>query len=157
MTFVVGIGLTLPLTSIEGQDSLRASCPDRGLVATFSSGGPPIVARPRTQPSERIELGARGLIDTTWRFDITERTWSRPFFAASIGAGWTARGSADGTTTAADASAARRSRVCAGVAIDMREPTLVLRGARGVVHLRADVRSISGSGQARDSTRQPRR
>jgi hypothetical protein len=153
--FAAGISVAFPVGRLAGQDSLRASCPERGLVATFSTGAPSIMSS-RTQPSERLELGASGLIDTTWRFDIRERTWSRPFFAASIGAGWTADGRTTGTTTAADASAARTSRVCAGVAIEMREPTLVLKGARGMVHLRADVRSLSGTGPAPDSTRQPR-
>ena len=138
----------------------NVGCPvSSGLVATVFTGDSTRARRDTNAARPLLKLDARHAIDTTWRFDIAERRWTRPYFGASIGAGW-AEGfggtAASGTTTAPDSARARRWSACAGVSIGMRDPTLVLRGARGVVHLRADVRSFRGHGSAGDSASQRR-
>jgi hypothetical protein len=155
---VLGAAVCSPLAGVAAQDSLRATCPvESGVFASFSAGDSSPGSR-ASGPTGGLRLDANSVIDTTWRFDVQERRWSRPYLTASIAAGWTQGTQTSGTTTAPDASAARSWNVCAGVAIGMRDPTLVVRGARGLVHLRADLRSISGVGRStRDSTSQPRR
>lgn len=140
------------------QQAPRAQCPVvNGIVATTSAGD----STPARRDSTRgLRIDATSIIDTTWTFDIRERRWSRPSFAASVGAGWSGGSSlttARGMTTAPDSAAGRDWSVCAAVSIGMREPTLVLRNARGTVHLRADVSALTRSASpARDSTTRPR-
>jgi hypothetical protein len=149
---VVALTLTVPVM-IQAQDSVRPKCPvENGLVATFSAGRT-VSANPSKDSVREPTPASMAPFDTTWRFDIAERRWSRPFFAASIGLGWTDAGHALGTTTALDAFSSRKSSACAGVAIGMRDPTLVLKGVRGTVRLRADARSLTRSrGSVKDST-----
>jgi hypothetical protein len=149
----------LPVAVAHAQDSTRASCPvDNGLAVSFSTGD---TARSpaRDQRAPGLTIDADNVIDTTWTFNIAERRWSRPYFTASVGAGWSSDAKAVGTTTAPGSPNVKGWSACVGVAIGMRNPTLVLRGARGLVHLRADVRSLSRIDRrsARDSTSQPRR
>ena len=133
--------VALPFTEARGQDSTRTSCPVvDGLSITVSTDST-TPARPVTPRGFRLD--ARNTIDTTWTFDIRERTWTRPYFAASVGLGWSAGGMLAGTTTARDSSATKRWSTCAGAAVGMRNVTLMLRGAHGIVHLRADFRSLS--------------
>lgn len=129
------------------------ACPDRkGLTAAFTWEDS--ARAPRDAPSGQIRIDQRTVIDTVWRFDIPERRWSRALFSGAIGAGWTG-GAQTGTTTARDSVGARTWSACASAAITMREPTLVLRGARGIVRLRADVGQLSRIGQSRpDSSRE---
>jgi hypothetical protein len=130
------------------------ACPDRnGVAAAFTWGDS--AGAPGAAPSGRIHLDQRTVIDTVWRFQTAERRWTRAFFAGSIGAGWSGGMRGTGTTTARDSVGARTWSACASAAITMREPTLVLRGARGVVRLRANVGQLSRIGQARpDSSRE---
>ena len=88
--------------------------------------------------------------DTVIRFDVTARTWSWPYLMAHVGLSCRGGRIAVGTTTAPDTAAADRDRYCAGAVVEMRNSTLTLRGARGVVHVRL-------SRLPADSTRQPRR
>jgi hypothetical protein len=104
--------------------------------------------------------GARVVIDTTWRFDVAERRWTRPSYEGSVGAEWTERSGARawlGTTTAPDSAGASRWRAHVGATVGMEEPTLVLRRAHGVVRLRVDLRPLARAGQRGDSAGQPRR
>jgi hypothetical protein len=154
---VLALGCAVPI-ALHGQIAGRSNCPAvNGLTVAFS--GQDSTSTPtRTSAVPGLRLDDRTVIDTTWRFDIAERRWTRPYFAASVGAGWSGGGLATGTTPAPGSSAEKGWFACAGVAIDMRDPTLLLRGVRGQVHLRADVRSLSRGGTARnDSTSQPRR
>jgi hypothetical protein len=89
--------------------------------------------------------------DTVIRFDVGARTWSWPYLLAHVGLSCRHGGVAVGTTTAPDTAAATdREGYCAGAVVEMRNSTLTLRGARGVVHVRI-------SRAPADSTRQPRR
>ena len=99
--------------------------------------------------------------DTTWVFNVANVSWTKAYFAATIGASWpdsTGAPSRCGTTTAPDSADARRWTACIGASISMREPTLTLRNARGVVHLHTDLRPLTEAARStRDSASQPRR
>jgi hypothetical protein len=88
--------------------------------------------------------------DTVIRFDVASRTWTWPYLLAHVGASCRGGDVVAGTTTAPDTAARSTDRYCAGAVIEMRNSTLMLRGARGVVHVRINRVPT-------DSTRQPRR
>jgi hypothetical protein len=153
-TYAALLATALSVGPLRAQAS--RACPDRnGVTAAFTWGDS--AGAPSAVPSGQIRLDERTVIDTAWRFAIVERRWTRAFFEGAIGAGWMGGTRGTGTTTARDSVGARTWSACASAAITMREPTLVLRGARGVVRLRADVGQLSRLGQARpDSSRQRR-
>jgi hypothetical protein len=142
-----------------GQQATSGCRLENGLAAAFSWGDSTGALTARDSASRGLRLDARTAIDTVWRFDIAERRWTKPYFVGWVGAGWSGGGAATGTTTAPGSSNARSWSACANVAIEMRNPTLVLRGARGTVRLRADVSSLSraGRGSRADTAGQPRR
>lgn len=111
----------------------------------------PLFWLPATAAAQPVSGGGVAT-DTVIRFDVRERTWSWPYFAAHVGLSCHAGNLAIGTTTA-PATATQHERYCAGAAIVMRNSTLTLRNARGVVHLRMDRAALM---QRQDSTR-PRR
>ena len=138
--------IAAPLATGKAQE-----CPVvNGLIATISTGDS---TGARDTSNTLLRLDARTIVDTTWRFNISERRWTRPYLVASVGAGWTGGGSGSGMTTAPDS---RAWSACASAAVGMRDPTLVLRGARGLVRLRADLTSLSRLGARADSSK-PRR
>ena len=96
---------------------------------------------------------AQSPIDTTIRFDLRERTWNWPYLAAHVGLGCHGEEVSIGTTTAPDSAFKNRERLCAGALVEMRNSTLTLRNARGLVHVRVRRSLTRGAG---DST-QPRR
>ena len=97
--------------------AVTSACPPQsGIAVRADSGVPSLTAlAPRT-----------GVLDTAWRFDITERTWTRPSYSASIAVGLD------------EPRGAAKLRVCAGASVVMSQPTLTVRGARGTVRVRAD-------------------
>jgi hypothetical protein len=88
--------------------------------------------------------------DTVIRFHVASRTWTWPYLLAHVGLSCRDATVEIGTTTAPDTTARDRSRYCAGAVVEMRNSTLTLRGARGVVHVRLNRAAF-------DSTTQPRR
>lgn len=74
--------------------------------------------------------------DTVIRFDVASRLWTWPYLLAHVGLNCRGGEVMAGTTTAPDTAAKGRERYCAGATIEMRNPTLMLRGARGVVRVR---------------------
>ena len=84
----------------------------------------------RATPRELVRVDRRTSVDTTFRFDVAERRWSLASLAASAAAGLadTVRG---------------RWYLCAGAAVGLTRPTLVIRGARGEVRLRASLAALS--------------
>ncbi len=88
--------------------------------------------------------------DTVIRFNVASRTWTWPYLLAHVGLSCRGGNVEIGTTTAPDTAAQDRSRYCVGAVVEMRNSTLTLRGARGVVHVRLNNVPM-------DSTRQPRR
>jgi hypothetical protein len=97
--------------------------------------------------------GNEVLTDTVLRFDVRERTWTWPYFAAHVGLSCQGTNLAIGTTTAPDSGASAREQYCAGALIEMHNSTLLLRNARGVVRVRVNRAALV---QRQDSTR-PRR
>ncbi len=147
-------GLLVLLPTVVGAQHAAIRCPVvNGISVTTDSGSPspPRAGRPT----------GRALIDTTWSFDVRELRWDRPTYAASIGLGFSGSASAlrsTGTTTAPDSAAQRNWSVCAAVGIGMRDATLLLRGARGTVHVRADAAALQRiAGQLPDTTSRLRR
>ncbi len=161
-----GLAMLMWVSPAIAQNATRApvpfGCPvANGLVvqtSTDSAGISNPVARAAPRNAD-LRIDADHVMDTVWTFNITERRWTRPYFTALIGAGFRSGARGGGTTPAPDTSAARGWNACAGARIEMRNPTLTLRGARGQVHVRADVTSLSGLGRraAGDTTSQPRR
>jgi hypothetical protein len=146
--------LLAPLSTLRAQ-----KCPVvNGLFASISTGdsaGERDTSRLRDTSNVLLRVDSRMAIDTTWRFNISERRWTRPYLVASVGAGWAGNGGASGMTTAPDS---RAWSACASAAVGMRDPTLTLRGARGLVRLRADLTSLSRiRGAVRADSVQPRR
>jgi len=88
--------------------------------------------------------------DTVIRFDVASRTWTWPYLLAHVGLSCRGAPVTVGTSTAPDTVSRVRDRYCVGAVVEMRNSTLTLRGARGVVHVRLN-RALT------DSTRQPRR
>lgn len=93
---------------------------------------------------------AAAVSDTVIRFNVESRSWTWPYLLAHVGLSCRGAQVLVGTTTAPDTAARDRERYCAGAVIEMRNSTLTLRGARGVVHVRLNRAPA-------DSTRQPRR
>lgn len=97
--------------------------------------------------------------DTVIRFAVASRTWQWPYLSAHVGLSCHPNDAVAGTTTAPDTAGADRNSYCAGALIEMRNSTLTLRGAQGIVHLRVEraprgtVRPPAGT----DSTGIPRR
>lgn len=90
-------------------------------------------------------------IDTTFTFDVAERSWSRPSMTAYVAAGVSGR-----PRTAAGATNPRAGwYACAGITLGMQQPTLVMRGVRGQVHLKVDLTPLTRlPGATLDSLRQ---
>ena len=142
----------------DAQSASARECPVvNGLLVSATTGD----SARRSTPMVRLD--GRTAIDTTWTFDVRDRTWSWPRFAASVGLGVTggpatSAGRSAGMTTAPDSGAAAEWSVCAAASVGMRNSTLTLRGAKGTVRLRADVGQLTRvGGAARDTTRRPRR
>lgn len=96
---------------------------------------------------ELVRIDRSASVDTTFRFDVSERRWILSSLAASAAAGLT-------DTTRG------RWYFCAGAAVGLTRPTLVIRGARGVVRLRASLAELSRAlerSRATDRSRAPLR
>lgn len=75
-------------------------------------------------------IGLGQSVDTTWVFNISQRTWTRTNLAAAISVGL-----ADETRG--------RYAICAGVNALIPNATLTLQGARGRVHFAASLKQLS--------------
>src|SRR5688572_21033046 len=64
-------------------------------------------------------------IDTTWVFQVAQRSWPLGHMEAAIKADWS---NAEGT-----------SRVCSGVMLSMDQAVLTIKGARGSVRFKASL------------------
>lgn len=83
-----------------------------------------------TPSRDIVRVDRNTSVDTTFTFNVAERRWSVAEMAASVAAGLadTVRG---------------RWYLCAGAAVGLSRPTLVVRGARGQVRLRASLGDLS--------------
>ena len=104
------------------------------------------------------QAAAGAVSDTVIRFNVVARTWTWPYLFAHVGLSCRGGHVEVGTTTAPDSAAKDRDRYCAGALIEMRNSTLTLHGARGVVHVRVTRPDTTSTRRAPfDGTRQPRR
>ena len=109
-----------------------------------------------------FRFDGRRTVDTTLTFNVAERTWTRPSVTAVVLAGASSTGASragTGTTAAGSGTARRGWHVCTGATITGHQPTLVLRGVRGQMHLKVDLTALAGipGGGLSDSTRLERR
>jgi hypothetical protein len=90
-------------------------------------------------------------IDTTFTFDVAERSWSRPSMTAYVAGGVSGRSRNAASATNPGAG----WHACAGITLGMQQPTLVMRGVRGQVHLKVDLTPLTRlPGATLDSLRQ---
>lgn len=103
-----------------------AGCPGGNGIHISATGG--TVTDSSSGTNQFIGLGQS--IDTTWIFNIQQRTWTRTNLAAALSVGL-----ADETRG--------RYAICAGVTALMPSATLTLQGARGRVHFAASLKQLS--------------
>ena len=102
-----------------------------------------------------FRLGGGTTLDTTFTFNVTERSWSRPSLTAFLAGGVSGR-----TRDASVADPRSRWHTCVGITLAMQKPTLVMRGVHGQAHFKIDLTALSRiPGATIDSSRQnqPRR
>ena len=108
------------------------------------------VRRDSTNRAGRFQIGGTTL-DTTLTFDVAERSWSRSSLTAYVAGGVSGR-----ARNVANAAGGRAGwHVCAGVTLGMQQPTLVMRGVHGQLHLKVDLTPLTRlPGATLDSLRQ---
>ena len=118
--------VALAAASVDAQGSRAAECPVVGGVSVSVTARDSATVAPR----ELVRVDRNTSIDTTFTFNVTERRWSLAELAASVAAGVadTVRG---------------KWYLCAGAGVGLTRPTLVVRGARGQIHLRASLAELS--------------
>ncbi|HJP58573.1 MAG TPA: hypothetical protein VJ865_01185 [Gemmatimonadaceae bacterium] len=105
-----------------------AGCPGGNGIHISATGG--TVTDSASGTNQFIGLGQS--VDTTWVFNISQRTWTRTNLAAAISVGL------------ADEVRGRYA-ICAGVTALMPNATLTLQGARGRVHFAASLKDLSNA------------
>ena len=141
--FAVALLLAGAPSALRAQDSTGAlprGCAVLNGIRIAANWGDSADARNRARLAD-----GRIMIDTTLRFDVTERRWSKPSLDAMVAAGASGRASAPW-------------RACVGLTLAMQQPTIVLRGVHGQMRLKVDLTALSripGSGLS-DSSRQNR-
>lgn len=103
-----------------------AGCPGGNGIHISATGG---TASDSASGTNQF-IGFGQSVDTTWVFDISQRTWTRTNLAAAISVGL-----ADETRG--------RYAICAGVNALIPNATLTLQGARGRVHFAASLKPLS--------------
>ena len=103
-----------------------AGCPGGNGIHISATGG--TLSDSASGVNQIIGLGQS--VDTTWVFNISQRTWTRTNLAAAISVGL-----ADETRG--------RYAICAGVTALMPSASLTLQGARGRVHFAASLKDLN--------------
>jgi hypothetical protein len=114
--------------SRDSTNGTAAGCPAGNGIHISATGG--TVTDSASGTNQLIGLGQS--IDTTWVFNISQRTWTRTNLAAAISVGL------------ADEARGRYS-ICAGVTALMPSATLTLQGARGRVHFAASLKDLNSA------------
>ena len=114
------------------------------------STSPTGVRRDSSNRAGHFQVGGTTL-DTTFTFDVAERSWSRASLTAYVAGGVSGR-----TRSAASAADPRAGwHACVGITLGMQQPTLVMRGVRGQLHLKIDLTPLTRlPGATLDSLRQ---
>jgi hypothetical protein len=121
--------LTVPSTlRADSTNGTAAGCPGGNGIHISATGGT------LTDSASRVNqfIGLGESVDTTWVFNISQRTWTRTNLAAAISVGL-----ADETRG--------RYAICAGVTALLPNATLTLQGARGRVHFAASLKDLSNA------------
>ena len=118
--------VALAAPSLDAQDSRAGQCPIVGGVSVSVTARDSGTAAPR----ELVRVDRNASVDTTFAFNVTERRWALAELAASVAAGVadTVRG---------------KWYLCAGAGVGLIRPTLIVRGARGQVRIRASLAELS--------------
>ena len=119
---------SLRAASSDSTIGTAAGCPGGNGIHITATGG--TVTDSASGTNQFIGLGQS--IDTTWVFNISQRTWTRTNLAAAISVGL------------ADETRGRYS-ICAGVTALMPSATLTLQGAHGRVHFAASLKDLSNA------------
>jgi hypothetical protein len=119
---------SLRASSSDSTTGNGAGCPAGNGIHISATGG--TVRDSASGTNQFIGLGQS--IDTTWVFNISQRTWTRTNLAAAISVGL------------ADEVRGRYA-ICAGVTALMPSATLTLQGARGRVHFAASLKDLSNA------------
>ena len=121
--------LTAPATlRADSTGGTAAGCPGGNGIHISATGG--TVTDSASGVNQFIGLGQS--VDTTWVFNISQRTWTRTNLAAAISVG------------IADETRGRYA-ICAGVSALIPNATLTLQGARGRVHFAASLKDLSNA------------
>src|SRR5437868_9895036 len=112
-----------PFAAIGGT---MAGCPGGNGIHISATGG----AGSDSASGVNQFIGLGQAVDTTWVFNISQRTWTRTNLAAAISVGL-----ADETRG--------RYAICAGVTALIPNATLTLQGAHGRVHFAASLKQLS--------------
>ena len=162
--WIIGVSLTSAVVPLHAQttpttDSGSGACVVLNGIRIGADWGDSVTTGARSDSSRRggFRLGGTSTLDTTLTFDVTNRTWSRSSLTAYVAGG------VSGRTRAANAMNDPRSRwhACVGITLAMQQPTLVMRGVHGQMHLKIDLTPLTRLPGATlgDSSRQnpPRR
>ncbi|HJQ10812.1 MAG TPA: hypothetical protein VJ840_07245 [Gemmatimonadaceae bacterium] len=112
----------------DSTSTTAAGCPGGNGIHISATGG--TLTDSASGTNRFIGLGQS--IDTTWVFNIAQRTWTRTNLAAAISVGL------------ADEQRGRYA-ICAGVTALMPSATLTLQGARGRVHFAASLKDLNNA------------
>jgi hypothetical protein len=142
----VGVAILLAVAKPAGAQVAGAPATDTATDCPVVGGvRASVTARDtgRAVPRELVRVDRRTSVDTTFTFDVGERRWNFASLAASVAAGLadTVRG---------------RWYLCAGAAVGLTRPTIVVRGARGEVRVRASLAQLSRALQPSRPTGRPR-
>lgn len=121
--------------------------------ADWGDSGTTTTRRDTTNRRGSFRLGGGATLDTTLTFNVTERTWTRSSLTAFVAGGVSGH-----LRNAANSSDPRSSwHTCVGITLGMQQPTLVMRGVRGQMHLKIDLTPLTRiPGATLDSSRQNR-
>jgi hypothetical protein len=138
-------------------DSASRACLVLNGIRIGADWGDSVGTGARTDTSRGgFRLGGSALLDTTLTFDVANRTWSRSSLTAYVAGGVSGR-----TRDAAAAPDPRSSwHACVGITLAMQQPTLVMRGVHGQMHLKIDLTPLTripGATLGDSSRNQPRR
>ena len=142
------------IPAVAGAQTRASVCPEQSGIVISSSPAEP---KDGAMPEFRLSSG-NSVIDTTWIFNTTEKTWQQPQLQAVITAGVNSSVQ-NGTASASAPRLKGPLSACVGISVTMDQPTLVVKGARGQMHFRADITQLLHSVEAagRATTAETRR
>lgn len=116
----VGVMATLLIPAMAGAQDVQHCGNSTGIVIEVVS------SRDSVTPARKVSL--QSAVDSTWVFNIAQRSWPLGHIEAAIKADW--------------ANAAGNSRICSGVSLSMDQAVLTVKGARGTVRFKASLADL---------------